>query len=66
MIHYHVLADVAAEHRSARVAEGAARRLARQARHTSRQHRTRTATQRTDRFRSTSHVSRRCTRRAQG
>jgi flavin-dependent dehydrogenase len=36
MIHYHVLADVAAEHRNALVTEGTARRLARQARHASR------------------------------
>jgi len=33
MIHYHVLAEVAAEHRNALVAEGTARRLARHARH---------------------------------
>src|SRR5262249_56532982 len=36
MIHYHVLAEVAAEHRRALVAEGTARRLARHARHASR------------------------------
>jgi 2-polyprenyl-6-methoxyphenol hydroxylase-like FAD-dependent oxidoreductase len=45
MIHHRVLADMAAEHRNAMVAEGAAGRLARQARRASRPRRASTATQ---------------------
>jgi hypothetical protein len=45
MIHYHVLADVAAEHRNALVAEGTAHRLAKQARHASRPRESGTAPQ---------------------
>jgi 2-polyprenyl-6-methoxyphenol hydroxylase-like FAD-dependent oxidoreductase len=46
MIHYHVLADVAAEHRKALLANGTARRLTKQARQAARQRPTRTAPQR--------------------